>query len=126
MGIGGINDYAGLLRNFRVPNVSETGIGQNVRPDAVIREESLTAADTHVAAPVVRKVAQLEDISITFNKQESFGYLGKDSDIHSLDVEKAIDDMRKDKVLQQYQYFVGSSRNLQIENNADGTVIQKF
>lgn len=126
MGIGGINDYAGLLRNFRVPNVSEMGIGQNVRPDAVIREESLTAADAHVAAPVVRKDAQLEDISITFNKQESFGYLGKDSDIHSLDVEKAIDDMRKDKVLQQYQYFVGSSRNLQIENNADGIVIQKF
>ena len=126
MGIGGINDYAGLLRNFRVPNVSETGIEQNVRPDAVIREESLPVADTHVAAPVVRKDAQLEDISITFNKKESFGYLGKDSDIRSLDVQKAIDDMRKDKVLQQYQYFVGSSRNLQIENNADGIVIQKF
>lgn len=126
MVIGGINDYAGLLRNFRVPNVSETGIEQNVRPDAVIREESLPVADTHVAAPVVRKDAQLEDISITFNKKESFGYLGKDSDIRSLDVENAIDGMRKDKVLQQYQYFVGSSRNLQIENNADGIVIQKF
>lgn len=126
MGIGGINDYAGLLRNFRVPNVSEAGIERNGRPDAVIREESLPVKDTHAAAPAVRKDAQLEDISITFNRQESFDYLGKDSDIHSLDVEKAIDDMRKDKVLQQYQYFVGSSRNLQIENNADGIVIQKF
>lgn len=126
MGIGGINDYAGLLRNFRVPNVSEAGIERNGRPDAVIREESLPVKDPHVAAPVARKDAQLEDISITFNRQESFDYLGKDSDIHSLDVEKALDDMRKDKVLQQYQYFVGSSRNLQIENNADGIVVQKF
>ena len=126
MGIGGINDYAGLLRNFRVPNVSEAGIERNGRPDTVIREESLPVKDTHAAAPVARKDAQLEDISITFNRQENFDYLGKDSDIRSLDVEKAIDDMRKDKVLQQYQYFVGSSRNSQIENNADGIVIQKF
>lgn len=126
MGIGGISDYAGLLRNFRVPNVSEAGIERNGRPDAGLCEESLPVTDAHVATPIVRKDAELEDISITFNRQESFDYLGKDSDIHSLDVEKAIDDMRKDKILQQYQYFVGSSRNLQIENNADGIVIQKF
>ena len=29
------------------------------------------------------------------------------SDITSLDVEKAISDMKKDQVLQQYQFFVG-------------------
>ena len=52
--------------------------------------------------------AALEDISITFRKQDDFGYIGRDSDIHSLDVEKAISDMRKDQILQQYQYFVGS------------------
>ena len=42
------------------------------------------------------------------HKQDDFGYIGRDSDIHSLDVEKAISDMRKDQILQQYQYFVGS------------------
>ena len=52
--------------------------------------------------------APLEDISITFHKQDDFGYIGRNSDIHSLDVEKAISDMRKDQILQQYQYFVGS------------------
>lgn len=31
---------------------------------------------------------------------------GIDSDIKSLDMEKAISDMRKDQVLQQYQFFV--------------------
>ena len=73
-----------------------------------------------------RKDAPLEDISITFNKQENFGYIGRDSYIHSLDVEKAIDDMKKDNILQQYQYFVGNSRNLYKNENADGIVIQKF
>ena len=68
----------------------------------------------------------MEDISITFNRQEDFGYIGKDSDIHSLDMEKAIDDMKKDSILQQYQYFVGNSRNLYTNESADGTVIQKF
>ena len=29
------------------------------------------------------------------------------SDIASLDVEKAVSDMKKDQVLQQYQFFVG-------------------
>ena len=42
-----------------------------------------------------------------------------------MDVEKAIDDMRKDKVLQQYQYFVGNARNIQTES-ADGVVVRKF
>ena len=32
---------------------------------------------------------------------------GSESDIHSLDVEKALSDMHKDQVLQQYQFFVG-------------------
>ncbi|MCM1193215.1 MAG: hypothetical protein NC123_08090 [Butyrivibrio sp.] len=47
-------------------------------------------------------------------------------DIQSPDIEKAIDDMKKDKILQQYQYFIGSSRNLYGGENADGMVIQKL
>lgn len=32
---------------------------------------------------------------------------GADSDIRSLDVEKAVSDMQKDELIHQYQYFVG-------------------
>lgn len=35
---------------------------------------------------------------------------GSDSDIKQLDVERAISDMKKDQVLQQYQFFVGEKR----------------
>lgn len=35
---------------------------------------------------------------------------GADSDIHSLDVEQALSDMKKDQVLQQYLFFVGNGQ----------------
>lgn len=129
MGIGSINDYAGILQNYRVPVIREVSL------DAVRSQEE---KNTVTAAPAVelsheipsvsypeRKDAPLEDISITFNKEDDFGYIGRDKDIRSLDVEKAIDDMRKDQILQQYQYFVGSSRNI-VSESEDGTVIQKM
>lgn len=129
MGIGSINDYAGILQNYRVPVI------RNVSLDEVIHseEKNVTAAasvaelshETSAVSLRERQDAPLEDISITFNKEDDFGYIGKDKDIRSLDMAKAIDDMQKDKVLQQYQYFVGSSRNLRMESE-DGTVIQKM
>ena len=67
-----------------------------------------SAGNTQAAEKKPSANAALEDISITFRKQDDFGYIGRDSDIRSLDVEKAISDMRKDQILQQYQYFVGS------------------
>ncbi len=117
-GIGGVNGISGIGRmqdySIQMPQPAKT----------VIVEE--TGAESHVASPeqinsgnpaVVKEEAPvgeqkpnapLEDISITFHKQDDFGYIGRDSDIRSLDVEKAISDMRKDQILQQYQYFVGS------------------
>lgn len=50
----------------------------------------------------------LQDISIGFNKNDDFSYIGKDADIASLDIQKAISDMQKDSIFQEYQYFVGS------------------
>lgn len=35
---------------------------------------------------------------------------GTDSDIHNLDMTRAISDMQKDQVLQQYQFFIGESQ----------------
>ena len=46
--------------------------------------------------------------------------------LDNLDMQKAISDMRKDQVLQGYQYFVGSSRNLFTgQTSEDGVVILK-
>lgn len=42
----------------------------------------------------------------TYKPQETFEMKGADSDIHSLDVARAVSDMQKDSVIQQYQFFV--------------------
>lgn len=56
------------------------------------------------------KPLDLENISLTFNKEENFDYIGNDSSLDNLDMQKAVSDMQKDQILQEYQYFVGSAR----------------
>lgn len=56
------------------------------------------------------------DYANTYDSNASYELKGADSDISTLDVAKAVSDLDKDKVLQQYQRFVGS---------ADGTVMQQ-
>ena len=69
-----------------------------------------------------RQNASLEDISLSLNETSSFEMKGRDSDIESLDMQKAVSDMQKDQALMQYQYFVGETNIL---NNDDGIVIAK-
>lgn len=130
MGIGSVSDYTGLLQDYKVPVIQDVRLKDVQTQDFTAQDGTVTAAaDTRKTPSAVvpeRKDTSLEDISITFNRQENFEYIGRDSDIHSLDVEKAIDDMKKDQVLQQYQYFVGSSRNLFAAESTDGAVIQKL
>lgn len=129
MGIGGL--YGNVLQNYRVPTIPAVSVEEVMRQDEqlLMQEQNagLAVAYEEPSASVVRKPdAQLEDISITFNRQDDFGYIGRDSDIRSLDVEHAIGDMQKDKMLQQYQYFVGSSQELASRQSPDGIVIPKF
>ncbi len=124
-----IGAYGGILQNYRIPPEPAAGAEEIRKPDAQ-QPDIKQSPEIHAyeEPEAVRKPdAQLEDISITFNRQDDFGYIGKDSDIHSLDVERAITDMQKDKVLQQYQYFVGDSSNLYMQHQSgDGIVIPKF
>ena len=117
-GIGGVNGISGIGRvqdySIQMPQpaktviVEETGAESHVASPEQINSWNSTVAKEEAPVGEQKPNAPLEDISITFHKQDDFGYIGRDSDIRSLDVEKAISDMRKDQILQQYQYFVGS------------------
>ena len=112
-GIGGMQDYSIQAPDYsRQPAktviVEETGAESHVASSEQINSGNSGAVKEEAPVGEQKQNAPLEDISITFHKQDDFGYIGRDSDIHSLDVEKAISDMRKDQILQQYQYFVGS------------------
>ena len=47
------------------------------------------------------------DYAKGYRPDETYELKGVDSDIASLDIQKAVSDLDKDKVLQQYQFFVG-------------------
>lgn len=48
------------------------------------------------------------DYAQGYDAEASYDMVGADSNIHDLDVEKAISDMQKDQLLQQYQFFIGT------------------
>lgn len=48
------------------------------------------------------------DYAKEYQPNASYELKGADSDLANLDMQKAISDMKKDGVLQQYQYFVGT------------------
>lgn len=141
MGVGGISDYSSLFYNYRVPEISSAdseqlkkaeavpGLNQAVQDEKPAVQEAgqgieLSIEDKQPAKP---KVVNANEISLTFNAGDDYGYIGRDSDIASLDMQKAISDMQKDQVLQQYQYFVGNAQNLLPKySGEDGSVFLKF
>ena len=128
----GISDYSSYFQNYRIPNIPEVKPGQieqqeQLQPTPVNPQEKTVITEQEPVRNPAGKNADLENISLKFNTGEDYGYIGKDSDIEQLDMQKAISDMKKDSILQQYQYFVGSSQNLMTENIFDdGIVIPKF
>ena len=70
-----------------------------------------------------RSNAPLENISLSFADNGSFEMKGRDADIDSLDVKKAVSAMQMDEALMQYQYFVGESNPFM--SSEDGIVIAK-
>jgi len=76
-------------------------------------------------APQASRIANLEDISLTFNREDSFDNIGVDADIATLDMSKAISDMKRDSILSDYQTFVGPSTDQLMAGIEDGIVIPK-
>lgn len=98
------NEAAGNAENWQIPDLQE---------QQGATEES-TAQKKNSVNP--------SEISMTFHKEETFDYLGSESSLMNLDMQKAISDMKKDSILQDYQYFVGHTVSV---NPEDGMVFRK-
>ncbi len=61
------------------------------------------------------------DYAMQYDPTATYSLKGADSDLESLDVERAISGMQKDAVLHQYQYFVGANAS---EADAAGAMRQ--
>lgn len=111
---------------------------QKVTPEEVKRQEAQSkiqqaqkeAPNYSVETPLQaednrKKTTDFENLSLTFHKEDSFDYIGSESGLANLDMQKAISDMKKDEVLQEYQYFVGSAQTF-MNQGKDGLVLQKL
>lgn len=65
------------------------------------------------------RVSDPTHFTFDFKKNNSFHLVGATSAAEDIDIEKAISDMKKDTVLEQYKYFVNP---VNLGMDADGTV----
>lgn len=87
------------LRNQQIAAAKEAAVAKV--PQEVDEEPIIEAA------PVQNYTSY--DYAQRYNPDESFELKGVDSDISRLDVQKAVSELEKDQVLQQYQFFVGTA-----------------
>ena len=130
MAINGLLDYGGLYSNYRPGQIPMVDVAEVAKQD----EQALKASENVVAAPVLEtpvndnrsRMADLDNISLNFNTGDDYSYIGSESDMATLDMEKLISDMKKDKVLEDYQYFVGSTNTQNTFADNDGAVFLKY
>lgn len=125
MKIGSIQSTYGGVHNINsIPRVDEKQLMEEQKAQT-LKEDAMPLASQNSHKTPVQPV-QLQDISLIFNKGETYDYIGKDSDLDNLDVKKAVSDMKKDQLLEQYQFFVGTQPVQDVMlDNADGMVIRK-
>ena len=134
MSIDKIGQYGGFYNQYRLPNIQQVSVDDVKKQDEQLSKQQLQQS---VATPQIDmaqeasnqapRMADLENISLSFNVNETYDYIGKDADLQNLDMMSAISDMQKDKVLEQYQYFVGPKEMADsiVAQTPDGMVIQK-
>lgn len=132
MGIGSINSYANGYSSYPLRDIPQVDAAEVEKQDLRRKEqeESAGIAESSYQQPLVEdnrsRNVDLENISLTFHQSGEGSTIGKDSDILTLDMQKAISDMKKDSILEDYQYFVGSTQEMKaVIAGMDGIVIQK-
>lgn len=122
MDISRIRPYEGYYDNSIDHSVENFSIEkmQSAKPESV-QQPKQTAVQ---AQPDERELAKAREkqtfgaveYADTYQPGKEYSLKGADSDIRSLDVQKAVSDMQKDEVLHQYQFFVGHSATGKAEN----------
>lgn len=131
MAIQGLSEYGGLYSQYRVNDIPRVSV-ETVQQQEQTGVQQSQSFQNDYTAPIGMeedtrsRIANLEDISLTFHKEDTFDYIGSDSDLESLDIQRAVSDMKKDQVLQEYQFFVGSDINQIVSDSPDGRVLQKI
>lgn len=110
----GFYDYNTIKNREQVDPKEAQAVSPVAEPEQT-REESAQALPPVKSEPDQGAI----DYAKRYQPDVTYELKGADSDINNLDVEKALSDMRKDQVLEQYQFFVGTEQTRTGENRED-------
>lgn len=109
-----VGDTRILQENFESEGIKAAEINkvQNQKEILVEAQENLleSVEEKRGMSAKEREEALIYAVGIT--QKAEYPLVGADSDIESLDIAKAISDMQKDSILQEYQYFVRSAKEM--------------
>lgn len=122
MTISGIRPYAGFYEynsikanELRAEQIAATQEASSVGAEEVSTETQSAAIQT----PAPEQNFTAFDYAQNYRSDETYELKGKDCDLASLDMQKAISDLDKDQVLQQYQFFVGDKDSVTAKMTID-------
>lgn len=131
MNVSGIRPYEGFYQ-YNSIKLNELR-NQQIAASAKAAEQVTGAEDTaqkpeekQVISASVNQSYDSYDFAQQYRPDETFELKGMDSDIESLDAKKAVSDLEKDQVLQQYQYFVGDKAHVTIKENFKANVAARM
>ena len=130
MRIGNGFDYLTHYNDYSVSKLrSELINSAPAQDDAVKADKTADGESSKQVAGSVneadvkkQRLLGLEDVSLSFNKKDDFELIGSTSDITSLDIGKALSDVKKDDILSRY---AAAEKNIPVYSGEDGTVIAK-
>ena len=122
MTISGIRPYAGFYEynsikanELRAEQIAATQEASSVEAEEVSTETQSAAIQT----PAPEQNFTAFDYAQNYRSDETYELKGKDCDLASLDMQKAISDLDKNQVLQQYQLFVGDKDSVTAKMTID-------
>ncbi|MCR5619707.1 MAG: hypothetical protein K6F65_06365 [Lachnospiraceae bacterium] len=127
MRIGNYFDHSQIYNDYSSLKVRES-LAEIRKPEEVKAAEDTAAAAAQQKASEEENAVKrerllgLEDISITFNKNDDFDIIGRTSDITDLDLQKAVSISKKDDILTGYK---AAENALPVYAGEEGTVIAK-
>ncbi len=116
MNISGIRPSVGFYdQNFIKirPELSSMAVDE-IAPEIEADSSSQVVSDEDIAAARSAQTFGSYDFASQYKPGVAYEMKGADSDIKSLDVEKAVSDMEKDSAIHRYQYFVQNKTNQEV------------
>lgn len=121
MNISGIRPSLGFYsyNSIKIDELRNQQLAVTTQEQVPMQEESTGYKDQ---LPVEQNFTSY-DYAKSYQPDETYELKGAESDISKLDVEKTVSDLEKDKVLEQYQYFVGDQAHaIAIDMNTENRI----